>query len=324
MTFGLFERDGRGRLHKSLPNLELALAKLTVKLRFNAFTREHLISTEENRSERPLEDEEVDDLGYAIESRFGLLFGKDFLFDMILATAEENKFHPVRDYLAGLMWDDVPRIDRWLTTYLGVEETEYSNEVGLRWMLGAVERIRNPGCKFDEMLILEGGQGVGKSSALAALAVQEEWFTDTVSMSHGEGKFIKSISGKWIVQSPDLEGRDLRFLLRLKSILSRSSDRARMPYSRFVKDFPRECVMVSCTMGQKYLRDKTGNRRFWPVKVGRIDLDKLRADVDQLWAEAAHRQAAGESCRMRPEMYAAAESEQASRVIGRMTMGKRS
>lgn len=89
-----------------------------------------------------------------------------------------------------------------------------------------------------------------------------------------------------------------------------------MQYKRSVEDFPRECVMVSCTMNRKYLRDKTGNRRFWPVKVGSIDLDKLRADVDQLWAEAAHRQAAGESCRMRPEIYALARAEQANRTEG--------
>jgi hypothetical protein len=311
-----FDRDEKGRPYKNLPNLELALAKLGVKLRFNAFTHRHLISTEENSSERPLGDAEVRYLYKAIPSRFGLQFGKDFLFDMTLATAEENKFHPVRDYLAGLMWDDVPRIDRWLTAYLGVEESEYSNEVGLRWMLGAVERIRNPGCEFHEMLILEGGQGVGKSSALAALAVRKQWFTDTVPMASGDRMFMEAIAGKWIVECSELAGMKRSEVETVKALLSRSVDSARMAFGRMPEDRPRQCLIVGSTNEVHYLRDQTGNRRFWPVQVGSIDLDKLRADVDQLWAEAAHRQAAGESCRMRPEIYALARAEQEARSVG--------
>jgi predicted P-loop ATPase len=219
----------------------------------------------------------------------------------------------VREYLAGLKWDGIPRLDRWLTTYLGVEDSTYAREVGLRVLLAGVARARNPGCKFDEMMILEGAQGAKKSSALAVLAGKAEWFTDTVPLGADERRFMESVAGKWIVEASELRGMKRGEVEALKATLSRQVDRARLAYARLPVDRPRQCILIGTTNAEEYLRDGSGNRRFWPVKVGEVKLDELVRDRDQLWAEAAHRQARGEAIHMDPAIWAAAQVEQASR-----------
>jgi predicted P-loop ATPase len=262
-----------------------------------------------------LEDAALDRIWLLMERRFRLSVPKDFMRTVVIDTARLNKFHPVRDYLASLVWDGTERIDKWLTTYGGVEDTEYSRAVGRLFLIAAVRRSRQPGCKFDEMVILEQEvQGTDKSSALAFLAVREEWFSDDLPLNVEGKQVIEALRGRWIVEASELSGMRRADIEHLKALLSRQVDRARMAYGRIVSEVPRQCVIVGTTNNQEYLRDTTGNRRFWPVKCQRFDVEKLRKDRDQLWAEAAQLEASGVSIRLAQDMWPKAAEQQAKRL----------
>ena len=183
------------------------------------------------------------------------------------------------------------------------------------WLLliAAVRRIRKPGCKFDEMLVLECSQGTDKSSALAILAVNADWFTDDMPLNADTAKVLERLNGKWIVEAAELNGMRNGQTDHLKAFLSRQVDIARPAYGRFAIEVPRQSVFIGTTNNDNYLRDDTGNRRFWPVKIDAFDLETLRRDCDQLWAEAATREAEGVSIRLDPALYADAAVEQEAR-----------
>jgi predicted P-loop ATPase len=250
-----------------------------------------------------------------MERRFRLSVSKDLTRTVVTDTARLNKFHPVRDYLAALEWDGVKRIDTWLMTYGGVEDNEYSRAVGALFLIAAVRRIRNPGCKFDEMIILEQElQGTDKSSALAALAVKDEWFSDDLPLNIEGKQVIEALRGRWIIEAGELSGMRRTDIGHLKAFLSRQVDRARMAYGRIVSEVPRQCVIAGTTNDLEYLRDTTGNRRFWPVRCQRFDVAALKQDRDQLWAEAAAREATGVSVRLSAELWPTAAAQQAQRL----------
>ena len=309
---GEFLLGDNGKPKKSQGNLRVALRKLGVALWYDELAERHMVAGLRGHGPQ-LDDAGMRALAWLLEEQHSLAWGWDTLVRYLLTLAEQSKRHPVRDYLAGLKWDGVPRLDAWLSTYLGAEETPYTREVGLRVLLAAVARVRHPGCKFDEMMILEGAQGGRKSSALAALAGKPEWFTDTVPLAATEQRFMEAIAGKWIVEASELRGMKRGEVEALKATLSRQVDRARMAYDRLPTDRPRQCVLIGTTNAEEYLRDGSGNRRFWPVKVGEVKVEELSLDRDQLWAEAAQRQAAGESIRMEPALWAAAQVEQDAR-----------
>jgi predicted P-loop ATPase len=182
-------------------------------------------------------------------------------------------------------------------------------------LVAAVRRVRQPGCKFDEMVVLESEQGKEKSSALALLAVRDEWFTDDMPLNADSKVVIERLAGRWIVEAGELKGMRKGDVEGLKAFLSRRVDRARAAYARLTQEVPRQCILVGTTNSQRYLKDGTGNRRFWPVAVGVFDLEGLRRDRDQLWAEAAAREASGVSIRLDRELWADAAEEQEARRI---------
>jgi predicted P-loop ATPase len=165
------------------------------------------------------------------------------------------------------------------------------------------------------MIVLESGQGTEKSSALEVLAVEPDWFSDALPLNADDKKVIETLAGRWIVEAAELKGMRKGDIEHLKAFLSRRIDRARMSYGRLVTEVPRQCVIIGTTNSAQYLRDSTGNRRFWPVRVERFDLTALRRDRDQLWAEAAQAEATGESIRLDPKLYSAAGDEQEERRI---------
>jgi predicted P-loop ATPase len=207
------------------------------------------------------------------------------------AVAREIRVHPVRDYLMSLRWDGVPRLGQWVTTYLGAEDTPLNRAIGSRWMISGVARIMQPGAKVDHMLILEGPQGSKKSSALKTL-VGAEWFTDELA-EIGSKDAAQQMRGIWIIEIAELDAISRAEVSRIKAFLSRTTDRYRPPYERYVITVPRQCVFAGSVNPETYLRDETGNRRFWPVRCGNIDLHALARDRDQLWAEAVTRYRAG-------------------------------
>jgi predicted P-loop ATPase len=280
-----------------------------IELRHDTFSNRLLIDGE------ILDDAAAIALWFDIELRYGFRSSKELFIDVVEDLARTNAFHPVRDYLDSLVWDGVERASSWLSTYAGVEETPYSRAVGRIFLVAAVRRIRRPGCKFDEMLVLESPQGGLKSSLLETLAVREEWFSDDIPLNADGKKFIEQAQGRWILEAADLAGMRRADVEHLKATLSRRVDKARLSYGRLPVERPRQCIAAGTTNDDRYLRDTTGNRRFWPVRVGEIDLAGLRDDRDQLWAEAAAIEARGETIRLSPDLYPEAAREQAGREV---------
>ena len=192
--------------------------------------------------------------------------------------------------MQGLRWDGVPRIDRWLSAYLGAEDTEYSHAVGSRWLISPVARIFRPGVKADSCLILEGPQGIRKSTALRSLA--GEYFTDELA-DLGSKDAAMQTRGVWIIELSELDSLSHSEVARIKAFMSRTTDRFRPPYGMRLVESPRQCVFAGTVNHVTYLRDETGARRFWPISCGRIDVEGLIRDRDQLWAEAKARFEAG-------------------------------
>jgi predicted P-loop ATPase len=230
----------------------------------------------------------------------------------IQTAAREHSFHPVRDYLNSLNWDGTPRLDTWLTTYLGVEDSQYVRAVGSRFLISAVARVFSPGCQVDHVLILEGPQGILKSSALQALA--DPWFTDRIAKLGSKDSSME-VAGVWLIEMSELDALTKATNSAIKSFVTRRHDRFRPPYGKHVIDQPRQCVFagsINPTVG--YLKDPTGARRFWPVACGVIDIERLQRDRDQIWAEAVVQFRAGASWWLEtPDLQALATSEQAAR-----------
>jgi len=222
--------------------------------------------------------------------------------DAVLAVASVNRVNPLQDYLRGLKWDGTPRLRDWLITYCGAGEhisaddsaadierkeasvlTRYLRLVGPLWLMGAVRRGLHPGCKFDYVLILEGEQGLGKSSVLNILGGQ--WGMDSpISFTHKDS--FEALSGIWIVEIPELDAFSKADSTTSKSFFTRAKDRYRLPYAKRTADFPRTCVFAGTTNEGEFYRDSTGNRRYWAVTVRNVDREALARDRDQLFAEA--------------------------------------
>jgi predicted P-loop ATPase len=221
----------------------------------------------------------------------GIMISKDIIGQAVQTVARGFRFHPIHDYLNALVWDGISRIDDWLTLYLGVESSEFVRAVGMKFLVGAVARVFQPGCKNDTCLVLEGAQGALKSTALKVLA--GTWFTDEIA-DLGSKDAALQLRGTWIVELPELDAFGRAETSRIKAFISRSTDRFRPPYGRHVIEVPRESVFAGTVNHETYLKDETGGRRFWPVRCGVIKIEGLRRDRDQLWAEAVKRLRAGE------------------------------
>ena len=310
-----FVTDGDGNpISNSQKNVRVALRRMGVRLRHDKLAVRATVEGLDGYGPA-LDDDATTRLWLAIDEQFKFRPQIEF-FDRVLSDhARQNTFHPVIDYLDGLRWDGVARIDRWLTTYGGAGETDYTRAVGALFLVAAVRRVRRPGVKFDEMLVLESKQGKDKSTALKVLAVRDEWFTDDLPLNAEGKRVIEALSGKWIVEAGELNGMKKGSAAHLKGFLSRSHDKGRLSYDRREREVPRQCVIVGTTNDSRYLHDTTGNRRFWPVAVGVFDVDALRRDRDQLWAEAAAREAEGVSIRLSKDLWGAAGEEQDARRV---------
>jgi predicted P-loop ATPase len=216
----------------------------------------------------------------------GIYIKPDVAAQAVQIASKVRKYHPVRDKLSELPWDGQARVDTLFPTYFGAHgaSNEYLAEVARTLLVGAVARVFSPGCKLDTMPILEGPQGSFKSTALSILA-GPTFFTDEITDIGSKDAGLQ-LQGKLIVEIAELDAMHRAEIDRLKAWLSRQIDRFRPPYGRRVKEFPRQCVIVGTTNRSDYLRDETGGRRFLPVRCGRIDIDALKRDRYQLWAEA--------------------------------------
>lgn len=308
------DTDRNGRPRSTYRNTTVALRRLNVAFAYDLFRHRSVVHGHYvEHFEGGANDKIYPLLREAVIRNFNFDPHLQNVVDAVDFLCLENTFHPVIDMLDSLKHDGVPRIDGWLTTYLGADDTPLNRAIGTIFLVAAVRRVRQPGGKFDQIMVLEGAQGSGKSTALQILAGEGLHSDQEILNADGKAQ-IELMEGKWIYELGELVGLSKAEVNKVKAFASRTHDTARMAYGRTATTRPRQTVFVGTTNEDRYLRDTTGNRRFWPVKTGVIDLDRLRVDRDQLWAEASVLEATGFSLTLPPELWVAAAGVQEERM----------
>ena len=297
---------------RSYANARAAINALGLSLSYDDFHDRLLIKGPQAWASGELSDAAEGFLRQAILDEFEFDPGKDAIADAAKQLCMEGRFHPIIQYLDSAQWDGTPRVGNWLSTYLGAEQSDLHSAMGRLTLIAAVRRIRQPGCKFDHILTLEGPEGSMKSTAIATLAGADN-FSDQAILSSSEKEQQELVRGVWLYEVAELNGMRKAEVGKIKAFASRTTDRARPAYGRRRVDVPRSCVFIGTTNEDSYLQSQTGNRRFWPVQTGFIDIPALKADRDQLWAEAAAMEAQGESLMLPQELWAAAAEAQERR-----------
>jgi len=280
-----------------LPNLYNALvamrqhAPLTDLLRYDEMSLTTILHREmpampDCTIPRPIRDKDVIALQEVMQGLGLRRIARGTVQDAVDLIAAENSFHPVRQYLDGLEWDGVQRVRGWLGKYLGVQGDKYPDEIGQLFLIAMVARIYRPGCQADYVLVLEGPQGALKSSACRALA--GDWFSDGLpDITHADPiRLSMHLRGKWLIEIAELASLHASEVETIKAFATRTHETYTPKYARNEVVEPRQCLFIASTNQSEYLHDETGGRRFWPVAVGKIDLDGLRLVRDQLFAEA--------------------------------------
>lgn len=249
-----------------------------------------------------------------ISRRFGFDPGEKNVLDAVKALCLEHCFDPIIDYFDVVRpnWDGVGRLETWMIRYLGAPDTKLVRAISVIILLAAIRRALFPGTKFDQIVVLEGEEGLSKSTAIRVLAGDEN-FSDQHILDVNEREVQEQLAGVWIYEIADLAGISKAEVEKIKAFASRQVDRARKAYGRMREDVPGRCVFFATTNDKEYLLSQTGNRRFWPIETANIDIEGLRADRDQLWAEAVMREAKGESIVLDESLWQDAREEQEER-----------
>jgi predicted P-loop ATPase len=241
-------------------------------------------------------DADVTHFKLHLETVYGLSVQDPLIRDAVTIVSRERACHPVLEFLDSLPdWDGVPRVETMLRDHLGTPLSPYSRAVARKVLCAAINRVKHPGCKFDHILILEGGQGRGKSRWIEALA--QGWFASDLRGDLNDKAAIENMRGKWIIEIQELDGiANKKDVDAIKHFVSRPVDRMRVPYGTLSEDFPRQCIFIGSTNRGQYMVDDTGNRRYWPIACNkpRIDIEKFREELPQIWAEALVYWLAGE------------------------------
>jgi len=309
----------KGKPRPSLANARIAINALGIDLRWDNFHHKIVVryhGQSATISEGILLDRHILCIRSLINNTYRIDCG-DFTWPAIQEIAYNNTFDPVLDYLDECQgkWDHKKRIDTWVIDYMGVEDTPLHRAIGRLMLIASVRRARSPGCKFDQICVLESEkEGFNKSTAIKIMAGEEN-FSDQSVLNVGEREAQEQLEGIWLHESADLTGLKKAEVERVKAFASRQFDRARPAYARVREDRPRRCTQWATTNDNAYLASQTGNRRFWPLPVDRIDIGALQRDRDQLWGEAATLEAAGVSIMLDPKLWPAEHAEQEKRRI---------
>lgn len=314
----LLELDGKGYIKKTINNVTTILEhdpELKGKIVIDEFASCGLLTGpvpwDPQAQKRRWTD--VDDAGFYryVESRYGIT-GRDKLDAALLIVSNDHKINEVRDYLFGLTWDNTKRLDTLLIDYLGADDNRYARTVTRKSLTAAVARAVEGGVKFDYMTILSGAQGIGKSTLLATLG--GEWFSDSLTSFEGK-EAAEMIQGTWINEIGELTAMTKQETNAVKQFLSKTHDIYRAAYGRRTEKYPRRCVFFGTSNDDEFLKDYTGNRRFWPVDVGIHPPKKdiwtdLPKEVDQIWAEAVMSYRLGETLYLPKDVEALAKEQQ--------------
>lgn len=318
------QADKNGKYAPTIDNIKMIMTyepALRKKIRFNEFTKKYRVfdGVPWNRDTTERDWCDADDAGlrHYIEKEYGIK-NKGSVDDAWVLVANENKYHPVKDYLNGLVWDGVPRIDTLFIDYLGANDTEYVRAATRKALVAAVARIFVPGVKYDQMLVLIGPQGCGKSQIIKRLG--KDWSSDTLSTVQGKDAY-EQIQGFWIIEIAELAAMRKQEVESIKHFITKSEDAYRAAYGHHVDTYKRQCVFFGTTNKYEFLRDMTGNRRFWPIDVNPKNATKdmwqeLGPDtVDQVWAEAVELFKKGEKIFFDDEKLKALAAEEQDRHL---------
>lgn len=297
-----YDEDGNVKSVKQLVyNFEVVMDKdsrFAGKIRLNEFAQQPYlygsVPWENENNCRAWSSHDDSALFSLIQADYGLKSRQDFA-DALKNVSMRNKFHPVRELLDSLTWDGKEHIRSLLPEYLGAEDSDYTYQVMRLWMLGAVSRVYKPGSKFDYTIILQGSQGIGKSTFLKLMALDDSWFNDSLD-SLDSDKAVQSLTGSWIIELAELKSlaRTAGGVESVKRFLTATQDKYRIPYERRADTFYRQCVFAGTTNKDDFLQDETGNRRFLIIHTGFTKTSKslftpeVMDDIKQAWAEAVH------------------------------------
>lgn len=317
------ETDNRGNYKPTITNIVLILENdpyIKGKIALNEFSHSTMLRGDvpwhklENKSEGDIfSDRDDAALRQYLEKVYDISAPNKIL-DGVLIIEEKNKYHPIRDYINSLTWDGTPRLDTLLMDYLGAEDNKYVRTVTRKALVAAVARVFKPGIKFDNMLVLVGKQGIGKSHIIRLLG--QSWFSDSFTTVQGKEAY-EQLQNAWLIELAELSATRKAEAEAVKQFLSKCDDSYREAYGRRVTKFPRQCVFFGTTNDYNFLKDKTGNRRFWPVIVNaskrkkNLWLSMNQAEIDQIWAEAFQLWKNGEELFLNEELeYLASEVQE--------------
>lgn len=297
-----YDEDGNVKSVKQLVhNFEIVMDKdsrFAGKIRLNEFAQQPYlygsVPWENENNCRAWSSHDDSALFSLIQADYGLKSRQDFA-DALKNVSMRNKFHPVRELLDSLTWDGKEHIRSLLPEYLGAEDSDYTYQVMRLWMLGAVSRVYKPGSKFDYTIILQGSQGIGKSTFLKLMALDDSWFNDSLD-SLDSDKAVQSLTGSWIIEFAELKSlaRTAGGVESVKRFLTATQDKYRIPYERWADTFYRQCVFAGTTNKDDFLQDETGNRRFLIVQTGvkkpskSLFVPEIMDTIKLAWAEAVH------------------------------------
>jgi predicted P-loop ATPase len=304
--------DGKPR--STCANTTVAVRHMGIQCRKDLFHEKFLVDGEPiNAWAGDMSDDVIQMIRKTIRYRYGFDPKVENTRDACTQLCLEHQFDPVCDYLDSLTWDGTPRLDNWLVRYMGAPDTELNRVIGRVTLIAAVRRAFDPGTKFDQIVVFESVEGRGKSTAIEIMAGADN-FSDQHIMGLPGREQQEAMTGVWLYEIADLTGMKKADVEQVKAFASRKVDRARPAYGRFRVDRARRTLLFATTNDDDYLKSQTGNRRFWPVPTTRIDLDGLCRDRDQLWAEAAHCEARGDSILLPERLWKSAGEEQERRL----------
>ncbi|KER02837.1 ATPase [Photorhabdus temperata] len=283
-----FKRDKFGQIEATIDNVAKAVMRpdfVDIEIRFDQFRDEIMFASTGSDQWQTFTDADYSRLRIAMERKGFKPIGRELIRDVVLLAADEQPFDSAIQWLKSLVWDGIPRIERFYHTHFGAEDTPYTRAVSSYMWTALAGRILTPGCKADMVPILVGAQGCGKSTGVAALSPDPAFFTE-ISFAEKDDDLARKMRGRLVAEIGELRGLNTKEQESIKAFVTRTHENWIPKYREFATQFPRRLVFIGTTNSDEFLSDKTGNRRWLPVEVGQVNVPAIKNDCMQLWVEA--------------------------------------